>query len=85
MAQNVKPKGSIILKLLILILAVGLVATILYPKSLWIAEAEKTDECWKNMYHLLHAELVFLGENNTYSESVDSVIAFILDDTTGPG
>ena len=34
------------------------------------------------MYHLLHAELVFLGETNTYSESVDSVIAFILNDTT---
>ena len=63
MAQNVKPKGSIILKLLALILAVGLIATILYPKSLWKAEAEKNRRMSKKYVPSSSCRTCIFGRN----------------------
>jgi len=83
MAQNINPKGSIVYKTLIVILAVALIATILYPKKLWREEAEKTKQCRSNMEHILYAELLYIGEHQTYTDSLDSLVRFIKADTTG--
>jgi hypothetical protein len=77
------PKGSIIYKILIVIFTVALIATILYPKKLWKQEEQRTIECRNNMTHILYAELVYLNEKSTYSDSLDSVVALIKSDTTG--
>ncbi len=80
---KVKPRGSIILEILIVILIVALVATILYPKMVW-KEAEKNAEiCHSNMDRILKAELVYLKYHNNYEDTLDKVISFIQDDTTG--
>ena len=83
MAKDLTPKGSIIYKLLILILAVALVLTILYPNRLWEEEKAHTLECHSNMEHILYAELTFLSENNAYCDTLSKVIDFIKDDSTG--
>lgn len=78
-----KPRGSIILEILIVILIVALVATILYPKMVW-KEAEKNAEiCHQNMDRILKAELVYLKYHNNYEDTLDKVISFIQEDTTG--
>ncbi|MBN1542420.1 hypothetical protein JW992_09765 [candidate division KSB1 bacterium] len=79
----VKPKGSIVYKVLIALLAVALVATIVYPKKLWQKEEVNTKACRENMVHILYAELVYLNENPSYNDTLQNVVDFILSDTTG--
>lgn len=81
MAQQ-KAKGSIIYELLIVILIVGLVGTILYPKSVWEEEAAKTKLCRERMTHLVYAEALYRAFTNTYTDSIPELVNFILNDTT---
>ena len=83
MATEVKSRGSIIYKILIVILSVALVATILYPKKLWKTEELNRQKCRENMEHILYAEYTYLNEFATFSDTLDSVINFIKSDTTG--
>ena len=80
---KVKPRGSIILEILIVILIVALVATILYPKMVWREAEKNTEICRKNMDRILKAELVYLKYHNNYEDTLDKVISFIQEDTTG--
>ncbi len=82
MVQNVTPKGSIVYKFLIVVLSAALVATILYPKKLWQEEEERTKQCRNNMEHILYSELVYIGDNQTYSDTLEKVVQFIKEDTT---
>jgi len=77
-----KPKGSILYKILIVILAAALVGTILYPKHLWEQEERNTRQCRENIVSLTYAEFVYLNERQDYTESLDSLEALILGDTT---
>ncbi len=83
MATEAKPRGSIVYKLLIVILMVALVATILFPKSLWNKEAQNTQICHENMEHILYVEYVYLSENNTFTDTLGKAIDLIKNDTTG--
>lgn len=83
MAKEARSRGSIIYKLLIVILMVALVATILFPKSLWNKEAQSTKLCRENMEHILYAEYVYLSENNTFTDTLGKAIDLIKNDTTG--
>jgi hypothetical protein len=83
MTQNINPKGSVIYKILIVLLAVGLVASILYPKHLWKQEELRTQQCRNNMEHILYTELVYLSQTNTYTDTLEKVIQLIENDTTG--
>ncbi len=78
----VKAKGSIILKILIVILTGALVATILYPKKIWDGEQRNTDTCRTNMDRLFKAEMIFLQQHNNYCNSLDQLISFIKSDST---
>jgi len=75
-------KGSIILKALIVILAVALIATILYPKKIWEQEEENVKECRANMDRIFKAEMIFLQYNNTYTDTLERLISFFKEDTT---
>ena len=79
---TVKAKGSVILKILIVILSAALVATILYPKKIWDGEQRNTDTCRMNMDRIFKAEMIFLRHHNSYCNSLDSLISFIKDDST---
>ena len=83
MAKEVRAKGSIIYKLLIVILGVALLFTILYPKYIWDQEEKKAEQCRANMTHILYAELTYLTENNAYNDTLSVVSDFIKSDTTG--
>jgi len=77
------PKGSIIYKIIIVILSVALVATILFPRALWKQEAENEKICHERMEHILSAELLYLMEYNSYNDTLKTVVDFIKNDTTG--
>ncbi len=83
MAKDVKAKGSIIYKLLIVLLGVALLFTIMYPKYLWDQEEKNTEQCRAKMGHILYAELTYLTENNAYNDTLSIVSDFIKSDTTG--
>ena len=70
----VKPKGSIVYKILIALLAVVLIGTIIYPKTLWDQEEKNVDACRENMVHILYAELVYLNENATYTDTLEKAV-----------
>ena len=80
---NASPKGSIIYKIIIVILAVALIVTILFPKSLWNKEEKNTKECHKRMEHILSAELLYLSRFNTYQDTLRKVVNMIKEDTSG--
>ena len=83
--KEATPHGSIIYKILIVILSVALVATIIYPHTLWKQEAKRTKQCRDNMEHILYAELTYNSESGTgtYNDTLSKVINFIIDDSTG--
>ncbi len=83
MAKELTPKGSIIYKFLILVLAVALVLTIIYPKQLWDMADKETKICQEHMDHILYAELTYLSENNAYNDTLAKVVEFIKNDSTG--
>ena len=83
MAKDVKSKGSIIYKVLIVLLGVVLIFSILYPKYIWDQEEKKAEQCHANMVHILYAELTYLTENNAYTDTLSKVSDFIKSDTTG--
>lgn len=82
MASEVKSKGSIIYKLLIVILAIALVATILYPKKLWKTEDQSQDWCRDNLEHILYAEYVYLSNFNSFTDTLSNAINLIKNDST---
>ncbi len=85
MAKKAKPRGSIIYKIIILVLIVGLIWTIEYPKSLWKNEEKNTAICRRNMEHILYAELIYLSYSgaDAYTDTLEKVVNFIKNDTTG--
>ena len=81
--KDVIPKGSIIYKLLIVILGVGLAYTLFYPQSLWQGEKAHTKQCRDNMEHILYAESVYLMQNNAYTPNLRKAVDIIKNDPTG--
>lgn len=75
-------KGSIIYKLLILILAAALVASIYYPKTLWDREARNTETCRYRISNLHNAELQYLRFMGHYTDSLEALIQFIKSDSS---
>lgn len=76
-------KGSILLEILIVLLVIALIATIMYPKSVWNKAEKNTVACRDNMDKILKAELIYLKYHSNYSDSLDGVLSFISNDSTG--
>ena len=80
--KALKARGSILLEILAVLLAVGLIFTLTYPKSLWDKEAQNTKVCHENMWHIYFAEITYLDSKLVYNDTLENVIGFILNDTT---
>lgn len=74
-------KGSIWLKLIILILIGVLIAVLLIPKRMWDKEALNTEICHQRMSSLLAAEFLIQKYQEAYNPNLDSLIAFFKKDT----
>jgi len=75
-----RPKGNIVYEILIAVLAVALVGAILYPGKVWKDEDELQDVCRNRMKVIHQMELFYLGEINTYSDSLPEVKDKVLSD-----
>ena len=78
-----KAKGSIIYEILIILLVVVLVATLLYPKSVWKKIDNETILCQDQMHRLIEAQALYIsfqGDFN-YDSSLVNVIEFIGNDS----
>ncbi|MBN2091908.1 hypothetical protein JW964_19990 [candidate division KSB1 bacterium] len=73
-------KGSIILKLIIVILIGVLAAAIMIPKQMWDEEEKNTTTCRQRMSSLLSAELLFQKYNEKYCPDLDTLLAFFQKD-----
>ncbi|MBN1352575.1 hypothetical protein JXJ21_24510 [candidate division KSB1 bacterium] len=72
-----KEKGSIIYKIIILVLIVVLIAAIMIPKQMWDQEARNMQTCRQRMSSLLTAELLYHRFHEaTYTDTLDTLIAF---------
>jgi hypothetical protein len=80
--KALKARGSILLEILAVLLAVGLIFTLIYPKNLWDKEAENVDVCHENMWHIYFAEITYLDSKLVYNDTLENVIGYILSDST---
>ncbi len=74
-------KGSIILEILIVLMALLLIAVILVPNKLWEEEAQVTTQCRTNMNNLAEAEQFYFRANNIYTDSLSKVLTYIQADS----
>lgn len=77
-----KVRGSIILELLAVLLAVALIFSLVYPAKLWKAEEQNQDQCRDNLWHIWFAEITYMEENLAYNDTLEKVVDFIVSDTT---
>ena len=80
--KMLKARGSLLLEILAVLLAVGLIFTLTYPKSLWDKEEKKVTQCRDNMWHVFFAEITYLDSKLVYNDTLEKVIGFILSDST---
>lgn len=78
-----KAKGSIIYELLIVILAAVLVATLLYPKSVWKDIDHDAMLCEDQMSRIIDAEGLYISfhDSHTFDSSLVNVIEYIKNDS----
>ena len=81
-----KAKGSIIYEILIILLVIILVATLLYPKSVWNKLESESVVCQDQMHRLVEAEALYIsfqGDFN-YDSSISNVISFLRSSQQSP-
>ncbi len=78
-----KVKGSLIYEILILILIGVLVATLLYPKSVWKETERETTLCRDQLRRIVDAELLFMSfhDDFEFDSSLVNVIQNIQNDS----
>jgi hypothetical protein len=77
MADDNRGRGSILYEVLIVLLAVGLIVSIIYPKKLSEAEMANTKLCRYRMGNIFSAELQYQRFNSVYTDTLSRVIDFI--------
>jgi len=73
-----RAKGSLLYEVLIVVLAVVLLASILYPSRVWQKEEEQEKICRERMTSIQEFEFRYIGLTNTYSDSLVGVIDSVL-------
>jgi Tfp pilus assembly protein PilE len=76
MAED-KVKGSRLYEFLIVVLAVVLVMSIIYPKKVMDQERSNMQICRERMSNIFSAELQYQKYNNTYTDTLSKVINFL--------
>lgn len=74
-------KGSIILEILIVLMALLLVAVILIPNRIWKEENQITDTCRNNMNTINEAELFYYRTNDAYSDTLTNLLNYVQADS----
>ena len=74
-----KAKGSIIYEILIILLVIVLVATLLYPKSVWNKIERESILCQDQMHRIIEAEALYISFQGDfkYDSSLVNVIEFV--------
>ena len=80
--KALKARGSILLEILAVILAVGLIFTLTFPQKMWNKEEKNVEMCHENMWHIYFAEITYLDSKLVYNDTLENVIGFILSDST---
>ncbi len=81
MAKN-DGNGSIVLKLLMVILAVVLIAVIVIPAQLWEEEAREMKESRGNMTSIYEAERFYYRLNNSYTTDPAELLRVVREDSS---
>lgn len=80
--KSINPKGSIILKLLIVVFMILLLVSILTPQADWKAQEEERDQCRLQMENLSYAIREYGIKNLGYMDNLKEYIGFIHLDST---
>lgn len=75
-------KGSIIFKIIIVLLAFLLVAVIAVPEEIWTEEELITKQGRSNMSSIFEAEKFFHGKSEKYTSDLDTLVTVIQNDTS---
>lgn len=73
-----KPKGNVLYEVLIVVLAIVLMFTILYPQRIWHREDVQESICRTRMDAIHNLELQYINQVYTYSDSLDKVKNLVL-------
>lgn len=74
-------KGSIILEIFIILMALLLIAVIFLPDQIWKEEAKTSKICRDNMNALYEAQRFYYQKNNTYTDSLSKLLTFVQNDS----
>ncbi len=74
-------KGSIILEIVIVLLALLLVAVILVPNQIWKQENRITEKCRDNMNALYEAEMFYYQGNDTFTDTLSQLLTYVENDS----
>ena len=74
-------RGSIILELLIVLMALLLIAVILIPNKIWKEEEKVTITCQNNLNALYEAERFYYRSNEVYTDSLGKLLTFVQSDS----
>ncbi len=76
-----KAKGSIVFKLIILILIAVVLAAIIVPQKEWARQAAEQELCRKHLENVYFTSLQYLKKHKSYITDLDSLINFIEQDS----
>lgn len=82
-STDFRPKGSIALEILAVVLAIALIFTLTYPAKLWKAEDANVKKCRENMQHVYYAEITYLDTKLSYNDTLQKVVDFIISEPSG--
>ncbi len=74
-------KGSIILEILIVLMALLLIAVILVPNTIWKEENQITKKCRNNINALYEAERFYYQKAGTYTDSMNKLLTVVQSDS----
>jgi len=77
-----QPKGSILLKIAIVIMVVVLILVITVPGEIWTKEASEEKECRNNMVSLYEAHAYYYKLKQTYATDMNDLILTIQNDSS---
>lgn len=74
-------KGSILLEILIVLMALLLIAVIIIPNQIWEEEETITSICQQNLNALYEAERFYYQRNSTYTDSLGKLLTYVQTDS----
>lgn len=74
-------KGSIIFKIIIVLLIAVVLMAVLYPQKQWKAQAEEEESCRLHMENIYYSSLQYLKKHKTFIDNLNSLISFMETDS----